>query len=78
MKKYRDGEYDYTQTGLYFECTGEFRCPRKGERYLSGAIPAAYRAPNDLGTPFHILRLAASPEKTIVVNGYRYRLEGPA
>ncbi len=34
--------------------TGEFRPPRKGEWYISGAIPAAYRAPNDLSTSYHI------------------------
>lgn len=37
--------------------TGEYRQPKRGEWYLSGAIPAAYQAPNDLTTPFHILRL---------------------
>jgi len=39
--------------------TGEFREPRKGEFYLSGAIVAAYRAPNDLSTKFHIARRVA-------------------
>jgi len=34
--------------------TGEFRPPRKGEHYLSGAIIFAYRAPNDLSTPYWI------------------------
>jgi hypothetical protein len=33
-----------------------FRPPRKGEHYVSGAIPCAYRAPNDLGSPFLIVR----------------------
>lgn len=37
--------------------TGEKRCPRKGEWYLSGARIGAYRAPNDLSTEFHIARL---------------------
>ena len=37
--------------------TGEQRPPKKGEWYLSGAIPEAYQAPNDLSSPFHILRL---------------------
>lgn len=32
-----------------------FRNPRKGEFYLSGAIVAAYRAPNDLTTPYHVV-----------------------
>jgi hypothetical protein len=39
-----------------FVRTGEFREPRAGEWYLSGAIPEAWRAPNALSTKFHILR----------------------
>lgn len=35
---------------------GDFRPPRKGEYYLSGAIVAAYKAPNDLSTAFRIVR----------------------
>ena len=37
--------------------TGEFRQPKKGEWYLSGAIIEAYKAPNDLSTKFHIVRI---------------------
>jgi len=37
--------------------TGEFRPPRRGEWYLSGARVVAYRAPNDFTTPYHIARL---------------------
>lgn len=37
--------------------TGEFREPRKGEWFLSGSIPEAYYAPNDLGTKYHILKI---------------------
>jgi hypothetical protein len=37
--------------------TDEFRPPRAGEWYLSGATPTAWRAPNDLSTPYRILRL---------------------
>lgn len=33
------------------------RCPKKGEWYLSGSTIEAYRAPNDLTTPFHIAEL---------------------
>ena len=36
---------------------GKERPPKKGEFYLSGAIPAAYRAPNDLDTPYLIARI---------------------
>ena len=33
---------------------GEFGFPKKGEWYLSGAIPEAYEAPNDLTTEYFI------------------------
>lgn len=41
--------------------TREFRPPLRGEWYLSGAIVAAYRAPNDLTTAYRIARLVNSP-----------------
>jgi hypothetical protein len=34
--------------------TGEFRPPRKGEWYASGAVVEAYMAPNDLTTSYWI------------------------
>lgn len=38
------------------------RPPRKGEYYLSGAVPFAYIAPNDLSTPYLIVeRVADKP-----------------
>lgn len=52
QKRYPSGEPHNRGS---FEMTGEKRPPRKGEWYLSGAIPAAYRAPNDLSTPYIIL-----------------------
>jgi len=33
---------------------GPKRCPKKGEYYLSGALPQAYEAFNDLSQEFHI------------------------
>ena len=39
-----------------FVCTGEFRPPLKGEWFLSGAIVAAYQAPNDLSTKYWIAK----------------------
>lgn len=39
--------------------TGEKRCPRKGEWYLSGAIVCAYRAHGDYSSQYHIARLIA-------------------
>ena len=37
--------------------TGVIRPPRAGEYYISGAIPIAYRAVNDLTTAYHIAGL---------------------
>jgi hypothetical protein len=45
--------------------TGEFRAPRKGEWYLSGSWPRAYRAPNDLSTKFRIMRLIVIEKRTV-------------
>jgi hypothetical protein len=36
--------------------TGEFREPKKGEWYLSGAIVEAYKARNDLTTKYWIAK----------------------
>ena len=40
---------------IQFKKTGEFRAPRKGEWYLSGAIPLAYFAPSDFDSVYYIL-----------------------
>ncbi len=45
--------------------TGEKRAPRKDEWYISGAIPEAYRASNDLSMIFHIARLVKVETKTV-------------
>jgi hypothetical protein len=37
--------------------TGEFREPRAGDWYLSGAWVEAYQAKHDLSTKYHIARL---------------------
>lgn len=46
------------ERGARYSLTGEFRPPRAGEFYLSGAMPYVYRAPNDYGsgTAYHICR----------------------
>lgn len=41
--------------GLFEYTTQAFRPPKKGEYYLSGAIVAAYRAPNDLSSPYWVV-----------------------
>ena len=43
--------------GVAGKWTGEHRAPRKGEFYISGAIPEVYRAPNDLPHQHAIARL---------------------
>jgi hypothetical protein len=40
--------------GPHCKATGEFRCPLKGEAYLSGAIIEGWEAPNDLSQKFWI------------------------
>lgn len=45
--------------------TFEFRAPRKGEWYLSGSSPTAWRAPSDLSTEYHIMRLAVVERTTM-------------
>jgi len=37
--------------------TGEYRAPKKGEWYLSGAIPEAWKAKNDLSSKYFILKI---------------------
>ena len=37
--------------------TGEFRPPKKGEWYLSGAIAEAHQAKNDMKQCYHIVTL---------------------
>lgn len=46
--------------------TGEKRCPRKGEWYLSGAIIGAYKARADLTTKFHIAEIVEVTTTEIV------------
>lgn len=51
--------------------TGEYRCPKKGEWYISGAIPTGYRALNDFtGTnmKYHIGRLVKVKTTTTIVH----------
>jgi hypothetical protein len=52
-------------SGFCAVATPEFRAPRKGEWYLSGAKVAAYKALNDLNTPFRIAKLMRMVSKTV-------------
>ena len=56
LKRARPGQWRWTRVG--------YRPPRKGEFYVSGAIPEIWEAPNDLDSPFLVVRLegrATSP-----------------
>lgn len=44
------------------QAVAERRPPKRGEWYLSGAIPEAYRAPNDCTTVCQIVRLVLVEE----------------
>lgn len=46
--------------------TGEHREPKKGEWYLSGAIPTAYKARNDLSSKYGIVKLVKIERKEII------------
>lgn len=47
--------------------TGEYRAPKAGEWYLSGAEPEAWKAKNDLGSPYYILRLVRVKTEKVIV-----------
>lgn len=44
---------------------GEKRCPVKDEWYISGAIPEAYKASNDLSNEYHIAKLVLYRIETV-------------
>lgn len=48
------------------QMTGESRPPKKGEWYISGALPVAYRAPNDLSTDYLIATLSQVKKTTTI------------
>ena len=54
MKTYRLGDTNLSKK--MFIKTSEFREPKKGEYYLSGAIVEAYLAPNDLSAKYWIAK----------------------
>ena len=71
-KKYRAASWlDKPQ---WFEMVGEYRPPKKGEYYVSGAIPEVYQAPNDLSQNHQIARPVEDPPRFISVNGFTYCL----
>jgi hypothetical protein len=60
----KDGLYplgDFLTPKQYYQYaavwTGEKREPKKGEWYISGAVPTAYKAINDLTEKYHIAKV---------------------
>lgn len=49
------------------KASGEYRRPKEGEWYLSGAIVAAYRAPKDLRAEYQIAQLQVVQTRKVVV-----------
>jgi len=58
----------------YFTSVREYREPKKGEFYLSGAIPKVYRAENHLSSKYHIMKKYEPKADEIVQNGEIYVL----
>lgn len=65
-KIYRSG--DSIVDKRYFINSGEFRQPKKGEFFLSGAIVESYKAFNDLTISYWIAREVIIVEKPELVN----------
>lgn len=54
---------DFPYRDVQAVSTGEKRIPKKGEWYISGAIPEAYRAYEDLNFEYIIARLVKFKEE---------------
>lgn len=61
----------------YFQKTGEFRPPRGGEYFLSGAIPQVYEALAELTTSYYIMRPVEAPPREIEHRGFIYQRTRP-
>lgn len=48
----------------YFYEPVAFRKPKRGEHYVSGALPAIYSAPNDLGAEYIVIKLTAKARQS--------------
>lgn len=62
---------------LLVRLTGEKRAPRKGEWYLSGAIPAGWFAPNDLDSVFWICELVVVTIREVAVAKIKAPVQEP-
>lgn len=74
------GHIGQSAFSTFYRKTGEFRPPKKGEHYLSGAIPEVYKAHADHAedNKFHIMTEVEAPPRYIEHKGFRYKLDGPA
>jgi hypothetical protein len=54
-----------SQSLLRAKLTGEFRCPKQDEWYISGAISEAYKTRCDLSSKFWIAKIVLIEKKTI-------------
>jgi len=70
---YRGGGYSVIEGPGFFRATGEYRAPKRGEWYLSGAIIDAYQAPNDLDTAYWIAQRIPDPPREMQAHGLTYR-----
>ena len=48
---------EYKGPNVMAQSTGEFRKPKKGEYFISGAMPTSYIAYNDMSTSYNIAKL---------------------
>ena len=65
MKKGKLFPIAEVHTKLMAISTGEFRHPKKGEYFISGAIPEAYLTPNDLSCPYNIATRVKVKHRTV-------------
>ena len=63
-----------TSEDVKFIKTGEFRPPKKGEYFLSGATPFSYLCYNNMTTDFYIMR-KMKPAETLRKKAKELRLE---
>ena len=70
---YRGGEQG--EWRRRFVRTGQFRAPDKHEFYLSGGPPEVWRAPNDLLSPFQIMRPATDAESRCECCGHEFPVQ---
>ncbi len=69
MSKDKELVAPFERLGMCYYRTVEFRAPKSGEYFLSGAIVGAYKAANDMKTPY----LVVVPTHTALLKGHYER-----